>query len=73
MIPPRASVMIPNRMAAGYTACGVHEHWDNASTRNYSRNVGKEKGIDLMALAEGTYLMEVREGSSRIHKKLIKR
>ena len=34
---------------------GVHEHWNNAQEKKYSRNLGKQKGIDLLALsATGT-------------------
>ena len=29
---------------------GVHEHWNNAEERKYSRNLGKEEGIELVAL-----------------------
>jgi hypothetical protein len=25
----------------------VHEHWNNAVDKKYSRNLGKEKGIEL--------------------------
>ncbi|MEN6426970.1 MAG: SMP-30/gluconolactonase/LRE family protein [Phycisphaerales bacterium] len=27
---------------------GVHEHWNNASDRQYSRNLGKDNGIELV-------------------------
>ena len=29
---------------------GVHEHWNNAVDRQYSRNLGKDEGIELIAL-----------------------
>jgi uncharacterized protein (DUF362 family) len=29
---------------------GVHEHWNNASDRKYSRNLGRKQGIELIAL-----------------------
>jgi len=28
---------------------GVHEHWDNATSRKYSRNLGRQEGIELIA------------------------
>lgn len=27
---------------------GVAEHWNNATDRQYSRNLGKEEGIELV-------------------------
>jgi gluconolactonase len=29
---------------------GVHEHWNNARDKKYSRNLGKSKGIELVAI-----------------------
>jgi hypothetical protein len=29
---------------------GVHEHWNNATDRQYSRNLGKAEGIELLAI-----------------------
>ncbi len=28
---------------------GVHEHWNNATDKQYSRNLGKRQGIELVA------------------------
>ena len=30
---------------------GVHEHWNNEVDKQYSRNLGKKKGIELVAVA----------------------
>jgi hypothetical protein len=32
------------------SSLGVHEHWNNASDRKYSRNLGRKQGIELIAL-----------------------
>ncbi len=29
---------------------GVHEHWNNSTEKMYSRNLGKEKGIELVRI-----------------------
>ena len=29
---------------------GVHEHWNNAQEKKYSRNLGKDQGIELVAI-----------------------
>jgi hypothetical protein len=28
---------------------GVHEHWNNAAERKYSRNLGRKEGVELIA------------------------
>jgi hypothetical protein len=33
------------------TSRGVHEHWNNATARKYSRNLGGKEGIELIAQA----------------------
>lgn len=30
---------------------GVHEHWNNSVQRQYSRNLGKSEGIELICIA----------------------
>jgi uncharacterized protein (DUF362 family) len=30
---------------------GVHEHWNNATEKKYSRNLGKKEGIELVAIS----------------------
>ena len=32
------------------TSLGVHEHWNNPADRQYSRNLGQKKGIELVRL-----------------------
>jgi hypothetical protein len=29
---------------------GVHEHWNNAQEKKYSRNLGKGQGIELLGV-----------------------
>ena len=29
---------------------GVHEHWNNATDKKYSRNLGKGEGIELVSI-----------------------
>jgi uncharacterized protein (DUF362 family) len=33
------------------SSLGVHEHWNNADDKKYSRNLGKSEGIELIALS----------------------
>jgi gluconolactonase len=34
------------------TSLGVHEHWNNAKDRQYSRNLGKNEGIELVKVSK---------------------
>ena len=33
------------------TNLGVHEHWNNSTLKQYSRNLGEEEGIELVYLS----------------------
>jgi hypothetical protein len=35
------------------TSLGVHEHWNNAEERKYSRNLGTGEGIELVSVKLG--------------------
>jgi len=34
---------------------GAHEHWNNSTQKLYSRNLGKDEGIELVALQGGNH------------------
>jgi hypothetical protein len=46
--PPSGIVYNPDGSGA-LTGLGVHEHWNSASERKYSRNLGLKQGIELIA------------------------
>jgi hypothetical protein len=46
--PPSGTVYDPDRDHAPVTSLGVHEHWNNANDKQYSRNLGKREGIELV-------------------------
>jgi hypothetical protein len=46
--PPSGTVYNPDGSGA-LTSLGVHEHWNNATARKYSRNLGGKEGIELIA------------------------
>jgi hypothetical protein len=46
--PPSGLVYNPDRSGV-LSSLGVHEHWDNATSRKYSRNLGRKEGIELIA------------------------
>jgi uncharacterized protein (DUF362 family) len=48
--PPSGTIYNPDG-AGARTSLGVHEHWNNATERKYSRNLGRKEGIELIAEA----------------------
>jgi hypothetical protein len=49
--PPSGTFYDPNHAenTVRVASLGVHEHWNNASERKYSRNLGRREGIELAA------------------------
>jgi len=46
--PPSGTVYDPDQDHEPVTSLGVHEHWNNANDKQYSRNLGKREGIELV-------------------------
>jgi hypothetical protein len=46
--PPSGTVYDPSQEHTPATSLGVHEHWNNANDKQYSRNLGKREGIELL-------------------------
>jgi hypothetical protein len=46
--PPSGSLYDPGVTGTRLTTLGVHEHWNNATNRLYSRNLGRSEGIELI-------------------------
>jgi len=52
--PPSGTFYDPNHpeSVARLASQGVHEHWNNADDKQYSRNLGTGKGIELVAVGQ---------------------
>lgn len=50
--PPSKTIYDPERDGTRCESMGVHEHWNNATDKKYSRNLGKDRGIELYAGAQ---------------------
>ncbi|MBN1598532.1 MAG: DUF362 domain-containing protein [Bacteroidales bacterium] len=46
--PPSGTFYDPEKDGTGLQSLGVLEHWNNPNDKQYSRNLGKEKGIELI-------------------------
>jgi hypothetical protein len=47
--PPSGTFYDPEQDGLSLTSLGVHEHWNNAVEKKYSRNLGTGAGIELVA------------------------
>ncbi len=50
--PPSGTFYDPNHPTPTerLSSLGVHEHWNNSQERKYSRNLGRDEGIELLAV-----------------------
>lgn len=48
--PPSGTFYDPENDGTRLASLGVHEHWNNAHDKLYSRNLGLDQGIELVAL-----------------------
>jgi hypothetical protein len=48
--PPSGAFYDPENDGVRLESLGVHEHWNNAEEKLYSRNLGHDQGIELVAL-----------------------
>jgi uncharacterized protein (DUF362 family) len=46
---PSGTAYDPTQEGRPAMSLGVHEHWNNAADKQYSRNLGKREGIELVA------------------------
>ena len=48
--PPSGTFYDPGKTGTRLSSLGVHEHWNNPTDKQYSRNLGTGPGIELVAL-----------------------
>lgn len=48
--PPSGAVYDPEKDGTKLASLGVHEHWNNAVAKQYSRNLAQGEGIELVAV-----------------------
>jgi hypothetical protein len=49
---PQGIVYDPDNSGKPLPSLGVHEHWNNAQSKQYSRNLGLKKGIELVSIPD---------------------
>ncbi|MFO7668722.1 MAG: two-component regulator propeller domain-containing protein [Bacteroidales bacterium] len=42
----------PDRSGTALASLGTHEHWNNAAKKQYSRNLGRSEGIELISVPD---------------------
>ena len=60
--PPSGTYYAPSGDSVRLQSLGVHEHWNNAAEKQYSRNLGTGNGIELVKLQHSP-LTSVNEGT----------
>jgi hypothetical protein len=53
--PPSGTVYDPENDGTSLESLGVHEHWNNFTDKQYSRNLGTGEGIELIQLIDYDY------------------
>lgn len=48
--PPSGTVYDPENDGVPLKSLGTHEHWNNSTDKQYSRNLGNEEGIELIKI-----------------------
>jgi hypothetical protein len=49
---PQGITYDPDNSGKPISSLGVHEHWNNSINRQYSRNLGLQKGIELVSIPD---------------------
>jgi len=49
---PRDISYDPDNSGKPLSSLGIHEHWNNAENKQYSRNLGKTKGVELVSIPD---------------------
>ena len=49
---PKGIVYDPDHSGTPLTSLGVHEHWNDAARKQYSRNLGLDSGIELLSVPD---------------------
>jgi hypothetical protein len=52
--PPSGTRYDPERDGTRLASLGVHEHWNNPKAKQYSRNLGTGRGIELVYISNGS-------------------
>lgn len=54
----------PDNSGKPLSSLGIHEHWNNAEHKQYSRNLGKIKGIELITIPDTLVKANVLSGNN---------
>ncbi len=52
--PPSGTVYDPENDGIPLESLGVHEHWNNSTDKQYTRNLGTDEGIELIKVIDNT-------------------
>lgn len=52
---PEGIIYDPDNNGSPLSSLGIHEHWNNARDKKYSRNLGTGQGIELISVGKNTF------------------
>lgn len=59
--PPSGAIYDPEKDGVKLASLGVHEHWNNSTDKQYSRNLNRGDGIELIAFPDGINNKKIQE------------
>jgi len=62
---PKGIVYDPDNEGKPLTSLGIHEHWNNPDQKQYSRNLGKPYGIELVSIPDTLVKYSLSANSSK--------
>ena len=62
--PPSGTDYDPDNSGTSLDSLGVHEHWNNPTDKQYSRNLGTDDGIELIKIKKDTKIVNERKNSN---------
>lgn len=65
---PENIIYDPDKSGRPLSSLGVHEHWKNPVCKQYSRNLGKSTGIELVSIPDSLVLCSITEGNTKMHR-----
>lgn len=63
---PAGIIYDPDRSGKPLPGLGIHEHWNNPEEKQYSCNLGRSWGIDLISIPDTLVKNEVAPGKSKL-------
>ncbi len=65
---PEDIIYDPDKSGKPLSSLGVHEHWKDPVCKQYSRNLGKPTGIELISIPDSLVVCNMSEGNKKMNR-----